>query len=439
MRVSCRQVQLGIQALQEDRQQLKSTVGALASRVHRLETTLQTSTNQLGALQQLLVGLLNKGGQSGSLPQRGSAEVSAPGAGAVSAPAEPTGARQQSLSHSMPPPSPPAHMQVAHQAQAQASHQQQQQQGRPGSGGLSSNGQVAAPHHSHASPAPQQQQGAQDPAASVSQALLQHLPNDSSNATVMQVAAALQMISANAAAAAAAGSVPANADSAAAAAAAATTAATKSAGNGAAAATPVMHNILVPHLTDQQAAGGSNNALGPVLPLHGTQEPMRNVNSSAHVQDTLGGPLPSCVLVMATGWGKGLSAVSAHATHTHMQRKHNLSRLCCWFLAVVAAVNGAVMHQSSDRDVASSCQHKLLRVQTGSSSPSSLTTATPSRSCPSLTTLAASPTWAPSFPAATPRRCATPPGRRRAPTCPSRPQIQAPSWPRARGRPAQLS
>ena len=156
----CRQVQRGIQALQDDRTQLKGTVTSLTNRVHQLESSVQASMQQINALQQLLVGLLTKG-------QADQAAASAAQAASASPPPaqQPHGSQQQQHGS----------QQLSHQHDG-ARHTQ------------------AAAH-----------QAPTDPASAASQALLQQLPGNAADVPVMQVAAALQMISANAAAAAQAG------------------------------------------------------------------------------------------------------------------------------------------------------------------------------------------------------------------------------------------
>lgn len=58
---ACRQLQRGIQALQEDRVQLKGSVETLESRVHVLESTVLASSQQVASLRELLVRALSKG------------------------------------------------------------------------------------------------------------------------------------------------------------------------------------------------------------------------------------------------------------------------------------------------------------------------------------------------------------------------------------------
>jgi hypothetical protein len=219
-------VQRGIQALQDDRAQLKSSIGALASRVQHLEGALQASSKQVVALQQLIIGMAGKG----VLPNAAAAAAS----------------------NAMPPPGDPAH--------------------------------------------------------AVSQALMQQLPGDALDMPVMQVAAALQMISQNAAAQAAGAAVqqalPVSAPASDAAPPPPEGSAAQSqpqpAGNTAAtpmSAPPTMPGVSVPNAEQGAARSGQLDQLGPIAQLQHTStvDRLNNVSSMPQVQDALGARQLVCI------------------------------------------------------------------------------------------------------------------------------------------------
>jgi hypothetical protein len=64
--VCCRQVHRGIQALQDDRAQLKTTITNLFTRIHNLESTVHSYAAQVASLHNLLAGALSQGGNGGA-------------------------------------------------------------------------------------------------------------------------------------------------------------------------------------------------------------------------------------------------------------------------------------------------------------------------------------------------------------------------------------